>query len=310
MAKFVDRVSYIYTLNHPVTNEIRYVGWTHNSVERRLYDHCRDREWNAHKVNWIKTLLPLKPTINIIETIPPMKNWEEREQYWIQFYKNEGKKLINKTIGGEGTTGYKHTDKYKQALSERQKGRKLPKEVYDKIADRLRGRTRPQHVIDAIRAANTGERSHCFGKPAHNRGVPSSEESKRKLSESRKGIVISAEHRIKLSEALKGKPKSEEHNKKVGDALRGRKQSDQTIATLTEVRRANHMKRVVEQGYSIANKRNSSGHPGVSWNKRAQKWEVYVCIGGKTHRIGLFKDIDEGVLEKNKFLATIKIHTT
>ena len=57
----------------------------------------------------------------------------------------------------------------------------------------------------------------CKGRPSPNKGVPMSEEQKRKLSEAHKGRAFSEEHKQKL-----GKPKSEEHKQKISQSLKGR----------------------------------------------------------------------------------------
>lgn len=53
------------------------------------------------------------------------------------------------------------------------------------------------------------------------KGKTLSEEHRRKLSESQKGRIFSEEHRKKLSEANKGKTLSEESKRKVGESSKG-----------------------------------------------------------------------------------------
>jgi hypothetical protein len=40
---------------------------------------------------------------------------------------------------------------------------------------------------------------------------------------------------------------------------------------------------------------NTSGHRGVSWNKRRHKWFAQIRCNYKQHNIGLFDDLDEAV---------------
>jgi hypothetical protein len=58
---------YIYSLKHPITNEVRYIGKTKN-IKRRYYEHINTKG-NSYKSNWIKSLLNegIKPIIDIIE---------------------------------------------------------------------------------------------------------------------------------------------------------------------------------------------------------------------------------------------------
>ena len=65
---------YIYTLSHPITNEVRYVGKTIN-IKRRYKQHLYDKR-TSHKSSWVQSLIKekLKPTLTIIETCTP-DNW-------------------------------------------------------------------------------------------------------------------------------------------------------------------------------------------------------------------------------------------
>lgn len=56
----------------------------------------------------------------------------------------------------------------------------------------------------------------------HRTGNHHSEESKRKMSEAKRGKTFSEEHKQKLSESHKGKTFSEEHKQKLGEAHKGK----------------------------------------------------------------------------------------
>lgn len=95
----------IYTLSDPRTAEIRYVGKTVETLGKRLSKHCsclvNQKEQN-HRVFWIRSLLQkgLKPVITLIEEVSS-DIWEEREKYWIKYYKDLGLNLVNSTEGGD-----------------------------------------------------------------------------------------------------------------------------------------------------------------------------------------------------------------
>lgn len=110
--------TYIYALLEPDTKEIRYIGKTIDP-EKRLKSHINsankvDKRYKKSYVkNWIYSLL-LKnknPEMIIIEEVNN-KNWQSREKYWIKFYKDEGCKLTNLTLGGDGHDGSRCQFKY------------------------------------------------------------------------------------------------------------------------------------------------------------------------------------------------------
>lgn len=104
---------YIYVLYDPDNSEhIRYVGKT-TSVKRRFNSHIKEayslEEKNySHKQNWIRSLLDrnILPEMKIIETINDDNIiWQDREKYWIKYYKDLGHDLTNSTKGGDGGSG-------------------------------------------------------------------------------------------------------------------------------------------------------------------------------------------------------------
>lgn len=62
-------------------------------------------------------------------------------------------------------------------------------------------------------------------------GVPRSHETKQKISESQLGKVLTEDHKENISNALKGKPKTLEHNAKVSAALKGNQNCKGNVLT-------------------------------------------------------------------------------
>lgn len=109
----------IYKLLDPITKEIRYIGKTVKSLDKRLNDHIYDcKRATNHRTNWINSLLKkeLIPIIEEIENVPWSKS-QDREMYWIAYFKEKGYKLCNATIGGEGCLGRVLSDISKDKLS-------------------------------------------------------------------------------------------------------------------------------------------------------------------------------------------------
>lgn len=92
----------IYVLRNPDTNEIFYVGQTVKSLQERLNGHLSCDGSNKPKNDYIKSLLldGKRPIIEEIETIHgtcyrDKLALNEREIYWIKYYKSIGCRLLN-----------------------------------------------------------------------------------------------------------------------------------------------------------------------------------------------------------------------
>lgn len=113
---------------------------------------------------------------------------------------------------------------------------------YGRPANELIFMTRKEHEI-----------LHKKGKPARNKGIPISEEQKKKISEAHKGKHLSVEHRRKIAEKSKGrrpmlgKQHSEETKKRMSEARKGRPAwnkdkhySEEKRREMSEVRKGRH----------------------------------------------------------------------
>ena len=104
------KTTYIYVLKCPEGN-IRYVGKT-NSPKKRLSSHISEAKkgkGRRHVLNWIHSLLSksLMPSMEIIEVCTE-ENWQEREKYWVEYYRSIIPNLCNNADGGLGGTGTKN----------------------------------------------------------------------------------------------------------------------------------------------------------------------------------------------------------
>ena len=100
----------IYALRDPISNDVRYIGKTAYLPSRRLNIHLSDsREKTSHlpSAKWMRKLRRsgLKPTVETLEVVNHDGDWEERERYWITFFRESGSRLLNLTDGGEGILG-------------------------------------------------------------------------------------------------------------------------------------------------------------------------------------------------------------
>lgn len=151
----------IYTLTDPITLEIRYIGKTVQSLERRLDGHImssiRNRE-KSHKCNWIKQLYKkdLSPVIELLDEIDETI-WESTEQYWIAQFKAWNFCLLNMTDGGDGNKNQIYTEERKQKMRDKMKDFKHTEESKKKMSNLRKGIKLTDSAKEKIRLANLGK---------------------------------------------------------------------------------------------------------------------------------------------------------
>lgn len=118
--------------------------------------------------------------------------------------------LYNKTDGGEGTTGYKHTIENKEKFKQQSTGRRPSAESRKKMSDRQKNRppatkeTREKISEANRRRKHSAETRQQMSDTRKGRnGTPHSAETKDKLSKLSKGRILSEEHKTKLRNSCK-----------------------------------------------------------------------------------------------------------
>lgn len=98
--------SHIYGLADPISQHVRYIGRTIQSLEKRLREHIgvSRRKSQCAKSLWIRSLLirGLTPEIFEIETVP-LERSQEAEGIWMQYFRYVGADLLNEqshNVGG------------------------------------------------------------------------------------------------------------------------------------------------------------------------------------------------------------------
>lgn len=96
-----NSTTYIYGLKCPVTGYIRYVGKADKPM-KRLREHLFQARHSSvqpssEKVTWLRELLSqnLKPSVVLLETVPPAADWSDSEQHWIARLIADGDPLTN-----------------------------------------------------------------------------------------------------------------------------------------------------------------------------------------------------------------------
>ncbi len=90
------------------------------------------------------------------------------EIFLIKYYGRKGIDkdgiLHNKTKGGEGSSGYKHSKESLEKMSKSHTGLKRSKEAIEKTANKNKGRKNSKETIEKFKELNTGTNNPAFGK--------------------------------------------------------------------------------------------------------------------------------------------------
>lgn len=128
----------------------------------------------------------------------------------IKGFERKKKHLVNMSLGGDGCTGYKHTEEALEKMSNASKGRPSP----------MKGKNRPKEDCEKI-SANAKINPNYGMKGKHH-----SEESIQKMiktkSEREYHYEISNEHKSKISASKIGHEVSQETRDKISDTLKGK----------------------------------------------------------------------------------------
>jgi len=247
--KCKDRPTYIYICCDPNTSECRYVGKTIRSVDYRIKAHVKDLSLN-HRANWFRHVG--FPDYFVVEIVPPGGDWIEAEQFWIAYMKSLGANLVNMTIGGEGLSGWNHSDKTKHKIRLGHLGKKKgPMPDYHKFKISLggKGKKRSAETCTKLSIVNTGKK------------IAPEVIAKIKASKKGKVPVLSEEGRAKIvaaGRARKGVALSEERIAIIAETNRRRctgvKQTPEHVAKCAAARTGHEVSQETRDKISRANK--------------------------------------------------------
>ncbi len=143
----------VYGLRDPRTAELRYVGFTSQAVERRLFEHrYAARYRTTHLYCWWRSC-ESEPSLVILDSGEgPWEDGFAREREIISQMRAAGVRLTNLTDGGDGTPGMKASDQARAKISAAHRGRKHSPEHVANQAASLRGVPHPPERRAAISA--------------------------------------------------------------------------------------------------------------------------------------------------------------
>ena len=200
------RQALIYALVDPRDGDIRYVGWTSQTLAQRYKSHLAYKS-RAHRSKWIRALKRdgPRPIMRLLHAVP-LADGPRAEIYWIQFHRDLGCRLVNLTEGGDGAPGVKPSAETRAKMHAAHLGKQPTDETRRKLQTSARNRTAEHR--QKIGAANA-ERSW-------------SDESRAKISAYRSGRETSAATRKKLSDAGRRRKLTDAEREKIREAARKR----------------------------------------------------------------------------------------
>jgi group I intron endonuclease len=196
-----------------------YVGITTRKIARRWYEHCNVGNSCGQLLNKAINKYGIDAfEIQVVASAKTISDLKELEKQLIVQYKTKVPNGYNLTDGGDGLTGYKHTEEDKKRNGDLKRGTVHSDETKQKMKD-----------------AHLGENNHFYGK-SH------SEETKQRISATKQanptrywlGKQRNEETCKKISESLTGqlgRPHTEESKKKISLAHIGKKQGSPSLET-------------------------------------------------------------------------------
>ena len=217
-----------------MVNPNKFYTYAYLREDRTPYYIGKGKESRAYK----RSKKDIKPPKDKTKIIYLKQNLTEEEAFKHETYmiavfgrKDLGTGILhNRTDGGEGTSGFKHSKESKEKISVAAKN--ISEETRAKMSAASKNKYE-DHKAKLI-AANKGRVCSDETKAkisAASKGRTFSEEHKRKMSEAHKGKTLSEETKRKISEAAKNM--SEEHKAKLIAANKGRVCSDETKAKIS-----------------------------------------------------------------------------
>lgn len=122
----------VYMITNLVNGKI-YIGKTNNPQKRRLEHYRLSSAHTYYLYRSMKKHGVENFSFEVFEEHETEAEALEAEVFWIAYYKSIGAQLMNMTAGGEGTSGYKHTDETRKKISAALTIRPLKQETRDKL---------------------------------------------------------------------------------------------------------------------------------------------------------------------------------
>lgn len=198
------RQALIYVLVDPRDGEIRYVGWTTQTLAKRYKSHLAYKS-RAYRSKWIQLLVRqgTRPIMRLIQAVPA-KDGPRAEIYWIRFHRELGCRLVNLTNGGDGAPGHTVSAATRAKMSAAHRGQKPTDATRAKLRVAARDRTADHRAkIGAANAGRTWSAASRGKISAYRSGRAATSATRKKLSDAGRRRKLTIAERQKVSEAAR-----------------------------------------------------------------------------------------------------------
>lgn len=253
MGKSTRLSGYIYALHLKGDPQVRYIGLTTGTVEKRFIQHSSDArigryDWPLYR--WMRKHGVENVTFSIIEHVSDNSaaDLEAREVFYIAEARAKyGALILNLRDGGNVS---KHSEESKRRMSEAQRGNKNAlgyrhsPESIQRMSSAQRGKKRSPETIAKLRAREYSPETRlkmsesARGNSSH-LGHVHTDETKSLISKILTGREISESHKQKMSQRMKGntimlgRTHSEETKRKMSISRTGLRHSDESKAKMS-----------------------------------------------------------------------------
>lgn len=204
-------VVYAIRLTHDPDFEYRYVGLTTNAPKRLpahiddSFNRKRSNVYDTPKSTWIRKHFGAV-TFDVLEVVDDRALLGLTEMKWIHILRTRGHRLLNVTLGGDGTFGMVPSPETREKMSESHKGNR-PSDATRLKMSQTRLNLGPVHTAEGKKKmsdSKMGTRNPMYGKTHSEearknissklRGVPKSESAKANMKEASKKTLPRAIH--------------------------------------------------------------------------------------------------------------------
>jgi hypothetical protein len=129
----------------------------------------------------------------------------DAEKFWIAYFRSIGSRLLNLTIGGEGTLNFSHSEETKKKIGQSHRGKRLTDAHRAILRNRVVTPEQRARISSSLKGRGPGiETAKKISQTLKGRKRP--DEVRAKISAGHKGKTLSAEHIAKVSESKRNKP--------------------------------------------------------------------------------------------------------